>query len=265
MNVIAIIETFAAFVIAIVIHESGHAGMAKVLGDSSPASAGRLSLNPARHLAPIGTVVAVVLSFAPIYAGIGWGKPVRVDALRMRVGPNLGIILVALAGPVANLVLGLAFAMGVTFIPGFYRLTNTLTAITNPATGRCPSPIFGQALEHCLADIQPAYLLRIEQFLIILALTNIVIAFINVIPLHPLDGYNVLFALLPNDQAVALRRWEPNMEAIVLVLFFVIPVLFRFLGLSVEPASFFRGLAGAVVVRIIGPGADIALNPLVSP
>jgi Zn-dependent protease len=260
INVIVIVETFVAFVIAITFHECGHAAMANVLGDSTPASEGRLSLSPARHLAPIGTLVAGVLSFFPIYAGIGWGKPVRVDALRMRVGPNMGIILVALAGPVLNLVLGVALAIGVAQFPGFYRLSSTVRELGNPVTGRCPSFV-GQQLERCLSDYQPAYLLRIEQFLLILALTNIAIAFINIIPLHPLDGYYVLFALLPNDQAVALRRFEPNMEAILLILFFAIPVLFRLIGWTLEPASIFRALASAVVTRIAGPGADIAVAP----
>jgi Zn-dependent protease len=258
INVIAVLETFAAFVIAIVIHECGHAGMAKVLGDSSPASAGRLSLNPARHLAPIGTVVAVVLAFLPIPAAIGWGKPVRVDALRMRVGPNLGMILVALAGPAFNFLIGAALAISITFIPGYYGLTSRLADVVNSATGPCSRVLSPQRLQECLATFQPGYLLRIEQFLIILAIANIVIAFINVIPLHPLDGYDVLFALLPNDQAVAFRRWEPSMEAIVLVLFFVIPVLFRFLGLSVEPASFFNELARGVVTKIAGDATILA-------
>lgn len=259
INVIAVVETFIAFVIAIAIHECGHAGMAKVLGDSSPESAGRLSINPARHLAPIGTLVAMVLSFWPIYAAIGWGKPVRVDALRMRVGPNLGIILVALAGPAFNLLIGAALAVSVNLIPGYYRLTHILTEVGNPATGECSIIRPPHELQGCLATYQPGYLLRIEQFLIILAIANIVIAFINVIPLHPLDGYNVLFALLPNDQAVSFRRWEPNMEAIVLVLFFVIPYLFRILNLPFEePASFFNGLATDMVIKIAGAGTVLA-------
>ncbi|HKB49069.1 MAG TPA: site-2 protease family protein, partial [Ktedonobacterales bacterium] len=64
---------------------------------------------------------------------------------------------------------------------------------------------------------------RIEQFLFAFAVTNIVLALVNLIPLHPLDGYRVLFALLPNESAIAYRSYESYMEFSLLVLFFVLP------------------------------------------
>jgi Zn-dependent protease len=255
-NVVLIIETFAAFLIAVTIHECAHAGMAQVLGDSTPSSEGRLSLSPARHVAPIGTLVAVVLSFS--YAGIGWGRPVRIDSLRMRVGPNAGIILVALAGPFANMLVGLGLAIGVTFIPGYTDLARYMDA----STGACPvatGSIVGKHLESCLSVVQGAYMLRIEQFIIALAVTNVLIALINIIPLYPLDMYKVVFALLPNDQAVAWRRWEPYMEAIVLGVFFVVPVLFGFVRISVDPASIFLSFASRIVAGIVHSPGLIAL------
>jgi Zn-dependent protease len=258
VNVVLIIETFIAFVVAITFHECGHAGMAHLLGDPTPDSQGRLSLNPARHLAAMGTVVGGVLSFAPTYVGIGWGRPVRPDALRLRVGPNFGIVLVALAGPALNLFIGIALAAGLNLIPGYYRLTHVLSDVSNSVTGRCSLALSPHEIEQCLTYIQPAYVLRIEQFIIILAITNVVIAFINVLPLYPLDGYQVVFALLPNDQAVRWRRWEPQMEAIALILFFVVPFLLRSIRIPIEPASIFRGLADLVVSKIAGSGIDIA-------
>src|SRR4051812_44811892 len=119
------IETFVAFILAIGLHEAAHAGMAALLGDSTPLSKGRLSLNPMRQMSAIGTIVAIVhcVVFPP--AGLGWGKPVDVDARRLRVGPNFGLILVALAGPLFNLALGLGVAFLVTLIPGYNHLAST--------------------------------------------------------------------------------------------------------------------------------------------
>ena len=249
INVVLVLETLLAFVIVITLHESAHAAAAALLGDSMPSSDGRLSLNPVRQIAPLGLLVAGVLSFSPTYAGVGWGKPVRYDSTRLRVGPNAGTILVALAGPVFNLLVGVAIALGLHVVPGYSRLT----IATEPTTGQCS--VFGyggQLLEHCLAAVQPAWVLRLEQFAIVLAITSFVIALVNVLPLYPFDGYKVLFALLPSPQAVAYRRWEPYMEVIVLAIFFVLPFLLQLLGIGFSPAIFLRELADLLFVRLSG-------------
>jgi Zn-dependent protease len=248
MNVIVIVETFVAFVIAISIHESAHSGMARLLGDTTQDSDGRLTLNPARQLAPIGTLVAGVLSFS--YVGLGWGRPVQVDVDRLRGGRDFGSILIAVAGPIANLLIGLSIGAGLHFVPNFERVGKE----TDPAVGACPlSHLAGQGLEQCLAFLQPAYVLRLEQFAIALAVTSIVIALVNVLPIYPLDGYRVLYALLPEDPALRFRRAEPYMEALLLIIFFVLPILFRFLSLPFPKpsdtiahfaANIFAGLAG---------------------
>jgi Zn-dependent protease len=252
INVALVLETLLAFVIVITLHESAHAAMAALLGDSMAVGDGRLSVNPARHIAPLGLLVAGVLSFAPTYTGIGWGKPVRYDSTRLRVGPNVGTVLVALAGPVLNLLVGLAIALGLRYIPGYTHLARA----TDLGTGSCSLLSYsGQKLESCLALVQPAYALRLEQFAIVLALTSFVIALVNVLPLYPFDGYKVLFALLPSPQAVAYRRWEPYMEAIVLAIFFVLPFLLGLLGIGFSPAVALRELANALFGSLSnGPG-----------
>src|SRR5215469_6180327 len=105
MNVIFIVMLLASFVISICIHESAHALAALALGDPGPRNDGRISLNPLRQMAAMGTAVGIVLAF--LYGGLtlGWGKPVRFDALKLKPGPNVGTVLVALAGPLANLAL----------------------------------------------------------------------------------------------------------------------------------------------------------------
>ncbi|HEY7983459.1 MAG TPA: site-2 protease family protein [Ktedonobacterales bacterium] len=255
INVALVLETLLAFVIVITLHESAHAAMAALLGDGMAVGDGRLSVNPARQVAPLGLLVAGVLAFAPTYTGIGWGKPVRYDSTRLRVGPNVGTVLVALAGPLLNLLMGLAIALGLRYVPGYTRLIAT----TDLVSGRCSLTFGGQALEHCLAVVQPAWELRLEQFAIVLALTSLVVALVNVLPLYPFDGYKVLFALLPDAQAVAYRRWEPYMEAVVLAIFFVLPFLLGLLGIGFNPAVALRALADVIFGRLSGgPGFNFA-------
>jgi Zn-dependent protease len=251
INAVLIVETFIAFLIALTIHESAHAGAAWLLGDNTPVKAGRLSLNPLRHMAPIGTLVGAVLAFWPTYAGIGWGKPVRLDSSRLRGGADLGIMLVAVAGPIVSFLVGLGILLGIQFVPGYDRLALYTSALGSP----CPATVLaiGRGLEECLALVQGAWVLRLEQFAIVLGVTSLLLALINLIPLYPLDGYQVVFALLPNDPAVTWRRWEPYMEATLLIIFFVIPILLRYVGVNIDPATIFQGWALNIAERIAGP------------
>jgi Zn-dependent protease len=237
-NVILIVETFVTFVLAITLHEAAHAFMAALLGDASPISEGRLSLAPRRQMAAVGTIVAIVSAVQPFPSGLGWGRPVRIDARRMRIGPNFGTVLVALAGPAVNLVLGLGIAAGLQFIPGYARLASR--------AGPCSVDNVGLGLQTCLSGAQPAWVQRIEQFLFAFAVTNIVLALVNLIPLHPLDGYRVLFALLPNDSAIAYRSYEPYMEFTLLVIFFVLPYILALVHIGFSPTFWLFGLANQI-------------------
>lgn len=254
----AMIEAFIAFMIALSLHDAAHALTASFLGDPIPASKGRLSLLPTRHMSAIGTIVAIVSSYR-VLAGLGWGKPVEVDARRLRVGPNAGTILVALAGPLVNVVLGLGVAFGLYLIPGYSQLQSALTAC-NPL----PDYTFtGGALQDCLTSertslivqhsLQSWPVLRIEQFLIVFAVTNIGLALINIIPLYPLDGYNVVFALLPTYPAIRYRNFIPYMELLLLVIFFLVPVVLGFLGIPFDPLGLLASLARTIVQAVAGP------------
>jgi len=243
MNAIVAVESFIAFVLAITIHEAAHAAMASTLGDSTAARQGRLSLWPPRQMATLGTLVAVILIFSGIPAGLGWGRPLEIDERRMRVGPDLGVALVAIAGPLANLALGVLLAFGLRYIPGYASLTT--------AAARCGGQ--GAILQQCLSQAQPIYLLRIEQFVIVFAITNILLAILNIIPLYPLDGYNLLFALLPSGPALRFRNWRQYMEFTLLVIFFLIPALFKLINLGiVDPAVWLTVLANIIGLNISG-------------
>ena len=124
----------AAFIVAIAVHEASHALAATLLGDPSPRKAGRLTLNPLRHLDPLGTI-------ALFFVGFGWGKPVSVSPWNFKIGQVTGMALVAFAGPLSNLVTAAAFGLPIRLgmdLPGqvltiFFLIAsiNVLLAVFN--------------------------------------------------------------------------------------------------------------------------------------
>jgi len=204
INVILALMLIVSFLIAVVIHECGHALMASLLGDPTPRNEGRLSLSLREHLDPIGTVLAVILAFFPVAAGpisLGWGKPVKSDAWKLRGGPNVGTLLVALGGPIASLIVGLILAVVLRFLLVPSLLANVITA-------------------------------HILQFLLVLASVNISLAIFNIIPLYPLDGYQILYTLLPSRQAIQYSRSAPYGPFIILAIIFLLPFLGQLSGLG---------------------------------
>jgi Zn-dependent protease len=194
INVLLALMVVASFLLALPLHECGHALMASWLGDKTPSSEGRLSLSLRTHIDPVGMLMCVILAFQTgIPVGLGWGNPVKADPWKMRVGANPGILLVALAGPILSLLVGLFVALLVRFIP--------------------PS-LF----------VEP-FLIRIPQFLAVFATVNICLAIFNIIPLYPLDGYQILYTLLPSRQAVQFAKSATYGPLIILGLFFLLPFL----------------------------------------
>ncbi|HLY30308.1 MAG TPA: site-2 protease family protein [Ktedonobacterales bacterium] len=243
MNAILAVEALIAFLIALTIHEVAQALVSSWLGDKSAARQGRLSLWPPRHMSAIGTLVAVVLVFSGFPNTLGWGKPIEPDTRNLRVNPDLGLVLVAVSGIVINTLVGVALALGLHFFPGYDKLDSF--------ANRCGGA--GSILQNCLSQAQPVYMLRIEQFLITLAVTNILFAMLNIIPLYPLDGYHILFAWLPNRAAVRYRDFQPYMEFTLLIVFFLIPYLLRIIGLSqFEPTALLEVAANTIGLSIAG-------------
>lgn len=118
-NPIGFIFLLLAILIALVIHEFCHAWAADQLGDPNPRLAGRLSLNPKRHLDPVGTLLI-------IFTGYGWGKPVEFDPYNFK-DPDKDGALVAAAGPVSNLLLAVICALVLRFVPINLNSTILLT------------------------------------------------------------------------------------------------------------------------------------------
>ncbi len=110
-NPLSFIFLLLAILIALVLHEFAHALAADKLGDPNPRVAGRVSLNPTRHLDPLGTILIIV-------TGFGWGKPVGFDPYNLK-DPVKDGALIAAAGPVSNLLLAFLLALLLRFIPFF--------------------------------------------------------------------------------------------------------------------------------------------------
>ena len=194
INVVLAAMIIVSFLIAIPLHECGHALMAMWLGDRTPREEGRLSMNPRVQVDPVGLLMCVLLAFQPYLAiGFGWGKPVKPDPWKLRVGANTGLLMVAWAGILFSLIIGLLSALVVHFLP---------------------AQLYANA-----------YIVRIPQFFEVFASVNICLTLFNLIPLYPLDGYQILYTLLPSKQAVQFAKSAVYGPLIILAVFFLLPFL----------------------------------------
>lgn len=187
-------------VLAITLHEAAHGWAADRLGDDTARRLGRVSLNPLRHVDPVGTLLlpGLLLMVAPIV--FGWAKPVPVVATRLRQ-PRRDMALVAAAGPALNFLLALACAW-LLLLP----------------------QLVGGEIGAWLA-----------QNLVNAILINLVIGVFNLFPLPPLDGGRIAVGLLPLALARHWARLERVGILILLALLFLVPLATRQLGLEINP------------------------------
>lgn len=173
-------------------HEFAHARIAYALGDDTAKLAGRLTLNPLRHLDPIGA-----LCF--IFARIGWAKPVPVNPARFTKikDTKKGMVLVSLAGPVSNLIISFAAYF-------LYQLLIFGVAHANLIRGSMSA----QAVKLLLTILTMFYI------------SNIYLAIFNLLPVPPLDGYKIFGALLPSKYYYSIMRYEQQIGMIFLFLVF---------------------------------------------
>jgi Zn-dependent protease len=175
-----LIYSLPATLIAIVLHEVAHALVSYWCGDKLVKADGRLSLNPLKHLDPVGTLCLVVFHF-------GWAKPVMVDTRNYK-HKKLDFCLVALAGPVMNFLIAFV-SMIFMFITAMYLPGGIVTD----------------------------YLYNLFYFI---ALIDVGLGVFNLIPIPPLDGSNVILSLLPERISMAIRPYRQYFSIILLVLIF---------------------------------------------
>jgi len=182
-------------VLAITLHEAAHGYAALALGDTTARDAGRLSLNPIRHIDRVGTILLpgfllisqLLVPPHKILFMFGWAKPVPVSAWKFR-NPRRGMALVAVAGPVMNFFLAWLAAL------------------------LMPTPQFPTQSEQL-----------IQQFLMYFMLSNMVLGLFNLLPVPPLDGGRIVVGLLPLRLAQFWAKLERAGIVLVLLLVFVLP------------------------------------------
>lgn len=199
-NAINFIFQIAILIFSVVIHEVSHGLMANALGDKTAKYAGRLTLNPIKHLDFFGSFLVPVFSYLAGGFILGWAKPVPYDPYNLK-NQKWGSALVGAAGPASNLLIAIFFGLILRAILGF-DLGNQLFILN---------------------------LIRIFEVIIFL---NLILAIFNLVPIPPLDGSKLLFALLPYQW-----RWIENLFEqygfIVLLLF-----IFSFSGIILYIVSF---------------------------
>ena len=185
------ISRIIILVMAISVHEFAHALTANWLGDPTPRSQGRLTLDPRKHLDPFGSIMFLI-------AGFGWGKPVYTDPRYFRTDARTGMALVAAAGPLSNLLM--AYLASFPLRLGLVS-TNVMTYFT-------------------MVFIQ----------------LNLLLMIFNLLPIAPLDGYQVTIGLLPREWAISVARFE-RQGPLLLMLLIVAGSMFHFdlLGMIISP------------------------------
>ena len=185
MEIVISLISLICLILAITVHEFCHALLADLLGDPTPRSHGRLTLNPLAHADPIGTFLLPLFSALSGIPTIGWAKPVPIDPFNFR-HPKKDEILVSLAGPASNLLSAIIMSLVLRFIP-------------------INSEIFYYI----------GYL-----FILI----NISLSIFNLIPIPPLDGSHIFLNLLPENSRIKWEEAFGRYGFILLILLIFLPI-----------------------------------------
>lgn len=198
VDILNIVFQMIVFVFAVSVHEAAHAWMASLCGDPTARMLGRVTLNPVKHIDPVGTLFLPIIGLVSGGAVLGWGKPTPVNPLNFRHRMR-DDILTSVVGPLSNLMV----ALGAVLVMGVIKKM---------------SPLGQQIL---LGETPPdttSILVPLCELLYLLMVVNIFLAVFNLIPVPPLDGSHVLRHFLPGP---VLRVYDAaGMFGLFLLVFF---------------------------------------------
>ena len=213
LEIVGLLISLPVVIVAITFHEFAHAYVADRLGDDTPRIQGRLTLNPLKHLDPVGTILLV-------FAGFGWGKPVQINPrnFNRNISMDKGEMLVSIAGPAMNFILAIISAL---ILGAIYAFTGF---------------IYTKVGELCLSLLQ--------DFIII----NIGLGVFNLIPLPPLDGSKIFINLFPYNA----RRWILEHSMVFYIIFLAIWIT-GLAGIIISPiiTALYNGLID-LVLKLFG-------------
>jgi len=209
--------------LAITLHEAAHGFVAWRLGDDTAYRLGRVSANPLRHVDPFGTIILpglLFLSGSPFL--FGYAKPVPVQFRNLR-NPRRDSVIVAAAGPVANLLIALA------------------SAILINAVGLLPAKVAAWTGESLIKSI----------------VLNVALAVFNLLPIPPLDGSRVMLGLLPGKLAQAYGRLFRFGLLLVLALIFLPPLIGRNFGINIDIIGWMMNRPVQYLLQLLAPIANL--------
>ena len=190
-----ILIRFAVLLFSLSIHEAAHAWMADRCGDYTARYMGRVSLNPMAHIDPVGTVVFPLMGLIMGFPLIGWAKPVPVNPMHLK-NPAREHTFISVAGPAANLIACIGALISLFFIKWFVPGGNRVIIETTISIAQ------RMAIPGGVSILTP-----IVGILILIMMTNLLLAIFNILPIPPLDGHWIVAGLLPPAAAESFQRF----------------------------------------------------------
>ena len=197
---------FAVLLFSLTVHEMAHAVTADWLGDPTARRLGRISLNPAVHIDPVGTIMLPLLGLVAGGFVFGWAKPVPVNPANLK-NHRQDFLVIAAAGPASNILMAIGASMLLGLVPG------------------------GLGASEGMAGVMATFGFAMVQL-------NLLLAVFNMLPIPPLDGGNVLAGILPEALAASYDRLVRPYGFVILIVLMATGWLYRLIG---PPLSFLMG------------------------